>query len=55
VATDGWSGDAIAVPYKFAQKLEIENRRLKAELKKLKPSAARAKRSGSSKNGKVKS
>ena len=37
VATDGWSGDAIAVPYEFAQKLEIENRRLKAEIRKLKP------------------
>src|SRR5271170_2493779 len=36
VAIDGWSGDAVAVPYEFAQKLERENKRLRAELRKLK-------------------
>ncbi len=55
VAAVDWSGGAVAVPYEFAQKLEIENRRLKAELKKLKQSYALVKCLGSSNAGEVKS
>lgn len=35
VASDGWSGDAVAVPYEFAQKLELENKRLKRKIRQL--------------------
>jgi len=35
VATDGWSGDAAAVPVEFAQKLELELQDAKRELRKL--------------------
>ena len=35
VVADDWSGGAAAVPYEFAQKLERENKLLKAELKRI--------------------